>query len=39
MALSLGQLRPQLVQRIAFTWPRPFLFRPWLRRLIVILSF
>lgn len=28
MALSLGTQRAQLVQRMGWTWPRPFLARP-----------
>jgi hypothetical protein len=28
MALSLGVQREQLLQRMGFTWPRPFLLRP-----------
>jgi hypothetical protein len=30
IALSFGVHRLQLEQRIGFTWPRPFLFRPLL---------
>jgi len=34
--LTLGTQRPQLEQRIGFTWPRPCLFRPPLRRFTVM---
>ena len=37
MALSLGTQRPQLVQRVKQTWPRPCLERPWFLRLRVII--
>jgi hypothetical protein len=32
IALSLGVHREQLLHRIGLVWPRPFLFRPLLRR-------
>ena len=38
MALSLGMALPVDAQRTRLTWPRPFLLRPWLRRLTVILA-
>jgi hypothetical protein len=38
MALSLGTMAPLLSQRTRFTWPRPCLLRPRLRRFFVIFA-